>query len=451
MLLSLHAHKNSSTIIFADLQGNEFDSREMVSEAYFTAENGGKPRDSFFYGPYADALDPTGRAMITAVSFVYYNGTFRGLEYNDDYIAHLGFDILLTSVSEWLSGLEGTLAPGSFAFLVDSSTFKAITISQNVVEKIYPERTGMEEHRLFDVQGKPVGIDRRNQTYQVGDTIHESVINLGNADWAELQKAVLGTPRGERGYEEMGIILTGQEVATPHYILYDRWGYTSDWTLLVAVPKAELDTAIKVTLSHDLHNINYEKGDDGLAYGNFFVENTGTLDVVILPRTLASWIEFAGESKSIAEGGAGYSLPAGSSVIIEYQIHADKMESGTSSSTISVQIVDDNYPDCFYDTDLAFNVAVRVSEPGNDNHIGKTAAFGWTLAVVVMVASASCAGWTIINKNTGVVRASQPLFLVLICIGTGVMGSAMIPLGFDDGNASEAGANTACMVSQRLI
>ena len=62
------------------------------------------------------------------MSFVSYKGPFRGHEYNDDYISHLGFDILLTSVSEWLSGLEETLTPGSFAFLVDSNTFKAITI-----------------------------------------------------------------------------------------------------------------------------------------------------------------------------------------------------------------------------------------------------------------------------------------------------------------------------------
>jgi len=92
----------------------------------------------------ADAADPTGRAMVTAVSFVYHTGTWRGQEYNDDYIAHLGFDILLSSVSEWLGDLEGSLTPGSFAFLVDSKTFKAIAISQSVVEKIYPERVGME-------------------------------------------------------------------------------------------------------------------------------------------------------------------------------------------------------------------------------------------------------------------------------------------------------------------
>ena len=170
-------------------------------------------------------MDPTGRAMVTAVSFLYYTGPFRGHEYQDDYIAHIGFDILLTSVSEWLSGLEGTMTPGSFAFLVDSNSFKAITISQSVVERIFPERTGMEEHRQVDVQGKPIGVDRRNQTYQVGDTIHEPLTRLGSADWAALQRAVLATARGERGYEVLDITLTGTERAVPHYVLFDRWGH----------------------------------------------------------------------------------------------------------------------------------------------------------------------------------------------------------------------------------
>ena len=93
--------------------------------------------------------------MVTAMSFVF-TGTFCGYEYNGEYIAHLGFDNLLTSVSELLSGLKGTLTPGSFAFLVDSNTFKPIIISQTVVEKIYPERTGMEEQR----QGEKVSMAR---------------------------------------------------------------------------------------------------------------------------------------------------------------------------------------------------------------------------------------------------------------------------------------------------
>lgn len=55
--------------------------------------------------------------------------------------------------------------------------------------------------------GKPIGIDRRDQTYQVGDTIHEPVIELENANWTALQNAVLNTPRGERGYERIEITL----------------------------------------------------------------------------------------------------------------------------------------------------------------------------------------------------------------------------------------------------
>jgi len=181
------------------------------------------------------------------------------------------------------------------------------------------------------------------------------------------------------------------------------------------------------------------------------VENSGALDVVILPQTPSTWIEFVGTTKSIVEDGKGYSIPAGESFTIDYQIHVDKMASGTSSSIISVNVVDDMYPDCFYDSDLTFNVSVQVMDANKDNHIGKMAAFGWALSATVIVASCAFAVWTLVNRKMGVVRASQPLFLVLICIGTGIMGSAMIPLGFDDGNASEAGADAACMAVPWLV
>ena len=204
----------------------------------------------------------------------------------------------------------------------------------------------------------------------------------------------------------------------------------SDWTLLVAVPKVEMDDAVLVTLASDAHDIKHERGnDEPTAFGNFVVQNQGSLDAVILLGTLNPWIEFVGASLAVAEEGVGHPLPAGASFTVEYLVRTEEMEVGTFSSTISIHVIDDHYPDCFHDSDLSFNVAVRVSNPEDANHIGQLAAAGWTLAGISLATSAFFAGWTFVNKETGVVRASQPIFLGLVCAGTFVMGSAIIPLG----------------------
>ena len=196
----------------------------------------------------------------------------------------------------------------------------------------------MEEHREVDVQGKPIGIDRKNQTYQVGDTIHEPVVKLENADWDALQKSVLSMPRGERGYEVLDITLTGTQEAVSHYVMFDRWEYVSDWTLLVAVPKSEVDDAIKVEVVNAPDAMmNYQRGStkNPSSSGSFVIENNGALDVIIQPESRAPWIEFVGDTKSALEGDSGYPLPAGTSFTVDYIMNFDMLDTGTTSSAIS--------------------------------------------------------------------------------------------------------------------
>jgi len=59
--------------------------------------------------------------------------------------------------------------------------------------------------------------------------------------------------------------------------------------------------------------------------------------------------------------------------------------------------------------------------------------------------------WTYWNRKTPIVRASQPFFLYVICIGTIIMGSAIIPISIDDGIASIEECSLACMFSPWLI
>jgi hypothetical protein len=53
-------------------------------------------------------------------------------------------------------------------------------------------------------------------------------------------------------------------------------------------------------------------------------------------------------------------------------------------------------------------------------------AVSWALAGIVMALSLAFAAWTIANRNNPQVRASQPTFLVLVCIGTLMVGVSMV-------------------------
>lgn len=74
--------------------------------------------------------------------------------------------------------------------------------------------------------------------------------------------------------------------------------------------------------------------------------------------------------------------------------------------------------------------------------------FGYILASIGILTSISLCAWTIYNRRKPFVRASQPLFLCQLCIGTLLIASAIIPFSFP-GSSSEwgpdRGLDAACM------
>ena len=67
---------------------------------------------------------------------------------------------------------------------------------------------------------------------------------------------------------------------------------------------------------------------------------------------------------------------------------------------------------------------------------------GYVLAAATMLLSAGWACWVLVNHEHYVVRASQPVFLVQLCTGTFIMGSAVIPMSFQE---PMPGREVACM------
>lgn len=79
------------------------------------------------------------------------------------------------------------------------------------------------------------------------------------------------------------------------------------------------------------------------------------------------------------------------------------------------------------------------------NHLGDVKIFGYALVGVIAFCAIVFAVWTWFNREKPVTRASQPVFLVMICFGALLLGSTIIPMSIDDGSFSSEACNRACM------
>jgi len=76
---------------------------------------------------------------------------------------------------------------------------------------------------------------------------------------------------------------------------------------------------------------------------------------------------------------------------------------------------------------------------------------GLTLMSIILASSLAATGWVYAKRTSSVVKASQPPFLLLICLGTLVMGSSIVTMGIDDEVASFDGCGMACMGTVWLL
>lgn len=90
-------------------------------------------------------------------------------------------------------------------------------------------------------------------------------------------------------------------------------------------------------------------------------------------------------------------------------------------------------------------------EDNDMQYIGDIRIFGDILASLVVVSALGFLVWTWCVRKSFVVRASQPVFLSLICIGALILGSSIVPLGLDDEDVSEEAASRACMAVPWLL
>jgi hypothetical protein len=69
---------------------------------------------------------------------------------------------------------------------------------------------------------------------------------------------------------------------------------------------------------------------------------------------------------------------------------------------------------------------------------------------IMMAASIGWCLWSIINRKQRMVRASQPFFLIMLCIGTFLIASSIIPTSFQE-PMNETALNVGCMLFPWLL
>jgi hypothetical protein len=74
----------------------------------------------------------------------------------------------------------------------------------------------------------------------------------------------------------------------------------------------------------------------------------------------------------------------------------------------------------------------------------------WAASGTVLLFSFYCTLWTIMRRKTPVVRSSQPIFLVILCAGTFIMGCSIIPVTLQE-PISQSFLDAACMLDIYLL
>jgi hypothetical protein len=88
----------------------------------------------------------------------------------------------------------------------------------------------------------------------------------------------------------------------------------------------------------------------------------------------------------------------------------------------------------------------------DDNYIGAALrGIGLGMAGLILFVSIGFTLWTAMNRNSRVVKASQPVFLCMITVGCFLMGSSLIFLSFDDEVVSTNACSAFCVVIPWLV
>jgi len=95
--------------------------------------------------------------------------------------------------------------------------------------------------------------------------------------------------------------------------------------------------------------------------------------------------------------------------------------------------------------DVTSDIFLKVNPLDQLNYLGKIRIVGYVFTAIIVFTSLALCIWTHTHRDFKVVKASQPNFLIMLCVGVIILGAGIIPFSVDDEIASSSGCNIACM------
>jgi len=93
-----------------------------------------------------------------------------------------------------------------------------------------------------------------------------------------------------------------------------------------------------------------------------------------------------------------------------------------------------------------YSVEIDMNYLGNGIHY-----YSYSILVLQMTLAVGLAIWTHLHRKNQIIKASQPFFLILLCMGTFIFSASIFPMTIDDEKFSDEACNKACMSLPWLI
>ncbi|KAL7545481.1 hypothetical protein ACHAWF_008832 [Thalassiosira exigua] len=182
------------------------------------------------------------------------------------------------------------------------------------------------------------------------------------------------------------------------------------------------------------------------------LKNHEQFGVAVIPKKLPHWLKFSSIDFGYTGTESPSSLGPGESLRLSMVVDPSDLEEGTAYLTIGFGVLDGgDYLGCV-GQDATFDLTMRVLPTEQKNQLGSIRAVGFTLFGIIAFTSISFAAFVFCHHQQQIVRALQPIFLVTICFGVLVLGTAIVPLSLDDETiTSQKGCDIKCMSLPWLI
>jgi 7 transmembrane sweet-taste receptor of 3 GCPR len=176
-----------------------------------------------------------------------------------------------------------------------------------------------------------------------------------------------------------------------------------------------------------------------------------TPDTLGLPANLAVSIRTSGYRSTSNLTGNSFVLEPNEHLSMEINFDPKDRAAGRDTSRLVFSLSDlGRSADCG-SYKIKFDVVAHLSLSSDMNYLGGVAAFGYTSAALIVMASVAFAAWVRVRRNKRVISTMQPIFLMSLCAGVLLMGSSLVPFSLDDGVIDERGCDIACMARPWLL